>query len=207
MGFVLAGADGEEQRSPVSQGIDRALEAEPIQREPPAEGGVKHDGADQIVGNRLHPDFPLDQFRRLAAQDVQAHGDLDVPHEQFDPPAPQVQFGEGLVRVKNAVEQRGGHDDRLGSEAGHHDAAAIPLGPSACGCRSGGGLGRWDFGLQFSSLGREHPQPYAKRGADDDGDNAPPSANNVTTNLHTQAEDDADQVSKAREAEDHAGDS
>jgi hypothetical protein len=60
MGFMFAGADGEEQGSPVSQGIDRALEAEPIQGEPLAEGGVKHDGADQIVVNRLHPDFRLD---------------------------------------------------------------------------------------------------------------------------------------------------
>ena len=45
--FVFAGADGEEQRSPVSQSIDRALEAEPIKRDASSLGGIEHDDAGQ----------------------------------------------------------------------------------------------------------------------------------------------------------------
>ena len=74
------------------------------------------------------------------------------------------------------------------------------------GGRSGGGLGRWGFGLQFGGLVCEHPQPYAKRGADDDSNSAPPAADNPTAQLQIYAEKDAGQVANGREAEEHAGD-
>jgi len=108
---------------------------------------------------------------------------------------------------KAAHKAVGPADRRRRGQDSAANAAAIPLGPRAGGRRSGGGLGRRGFNLRFGGLACEPPQPHAKRGEDDDGDNAPPSADIAATDLHICADDDADQLAKAHEAEDYTGDS
>ena len=81
------------------------------------------------------------------------------------------------------------------------------VGYTSRGRRSGGGFGWRGFDLRFSGLACEHPQPSAKRGEDNDGDNAPPSADMAAADLQIYAGDNADQLAKAHEAEDHTGDS
>jgi len=55
-----------------------------------------HEGANEVVGNDVHPKFLLDHFGGFAAKDVHAHGCFDVAQEQFSLPASAVEFGEGF---------------------------------------------------------------------------------------------------------------
>ena len=55
---------GREQRRPLPEGVDGALEAEPIERHRVGPGGFKHEGANQVVAEDLHPDFFLHQLGR-----------------------------------------------------------------------------------------------------------------------------------------------
>ena len=67
MRFVVAGANGEEQRSPVSQSIDRTLEAEPIQRESP----LLREASNMIARTRLWAITCIQISRSISSGDWQ----------------------------------------------------------------------------------------------------------------------------------------
>lgn len=59
------------------------------------EGGrLLHKGPDKIVGDSVHDDFLTHHVDGLAAEHVHAKGDLDVPEEQLDGPATEVEIGK-----------------------------------------------------------------------------------------------------------------
>ncbi len=124
--FIPGASEGEdrgrEQRRPLPEGVDGALEAEPIERDRVGPGGFEHECANQVVAEDLHPDFLLHQLGRAAAQDIHAQGDLDVAEKQFHRPAPAVKGGDRFIGIDRFVEQRRGQDDLLGAEAGNHDS-------------------------------------------------------------------------------------
>jgi len=117
-GAVVSGIEG---AGPLPKGIDRALEAEAFDGNMVQGGGLLHEGANEVVGDRVHGDLLADHGRGLAAEHVHAKRDLDVPEEQLHGPSTEIQFGEFFGRIGNGVQQGGDHDERLGSKAGDVD--------------------------------------------------------------------------------------
>ena len=74
-GRVVGGVDG---LGPVAQGVERAFEADAIQRNMVQMRGLLHESAHQVVGDQMDLEFLLDHAWALAAQHIEAEGGLDL---------------------------------------------------------------------------------------------------------------------------------
>src|SRR5664279_6194661 len=87
-------------------------------------GSFGHDSADQVVGDEMHEHFAVEQGRAQTTELLHLHGGFDVPEEQLDRPAPQVELGQFGGGVGDRIEQRGDQNDVLGAKAGDTDRIA-----------------------------------------------------------------------------------
>src|ERR1019366_6730329 len=79
-------------------------------------GSFGHDSADQVVGDEMHEHFAAEQRRAQTTEHLHLHGGFDVPEEQLDRPAPEVelgQFGGGVMWFYEL--QRQGHNYASGT--------------------------------------------------------------------------------------------
>ena len=114
--------DGGQERGPLADGDDGALEGDAVEPDVVLRGGFEHEGADEVVPDAIHGQLLVNHRRGLAAKDVHAEGGLDVAQEEFGPPASTVEFDQGVPGKGLRIEQ-GGHDgDLLGSKPRHLDA-------------------------------------------------------------------------------------
>ena len=81
-----------------------------------SEGGLLHHGADEVVGDKVHPQFSFDHGRREAAQHVHVEVDFDFAEVKFDAPSPEVEIGE-VGGGDRGVEQCGDKCYALGAES------------------------------------------------------------------------------------------
>ena len=65
--FARLVVDGIERVDPLTQRIDRPLEAEPLDGHMVEGGGMLHESTDDVVGDGMHDDFLADHGRGLAA--------------------------------------------------------------------------------------------------------------------------------------------
>ncbi len=65
------------QRLKRFQGLEGSFEADRPRLDVVLACGLRHDRADEIVGQDVRPDFFVNQFRRFASQDVHLHRCLD----------------------------------------------------------------------------------------------------------------------------------
>ena len=84
-GFGAVGAMGEEI---TGEGVEGAFEADAIEGRAVSRGSTVHEGADEIVGDEVHPELALDHVGAFAAEDVEAHGRLDVAKKELGAPPP-----------------------------------------------------------------------------------------------------------------------
>jgi len=90
--------------------LNGSLETDAAHWNPLVPCGLVHESAGAVVGNEVHQNFFANHFRGFAAQHIHAEGDLDLAEEQFDIPAPEIefsQFGSGI-----------GHGVKQGSDKG-----------------------------------------------------------------------------------------
>src|SRR5690606_30686010 len=71
--------------------------------------GLRHQQADQVVGQQVHPQLLLDHLRRLAAEHVHAQGGFYVSAVQLHMPTPRLQARQlalgGLARIAQGRDQ------------------------------------------------------------------------------------------------------
>ena len=90
---------GGEQRRPLSECVDRSLEAESWKIDTVGPRGFEHERTHKVVGDHLHPDLFLDQLRSLTAHHIEAEGGLDVAETQLDGKRPAgCLVGRGVCR-------------------------------------------------------------------------------------------------------------
>ncbi len=75
-----------------------------------------HHAPDQVVGDKMHADLPLDHGRGKAAQDVHLQEGFKLPKMQPDAPSAEVEEGE-LGRCNARVQNGGDQGDGEGSKA------------------------------------------------------------------------------------------
>ena len=106
--------------------------------------GFGHHSADQVVGDEMQEHFAVEQGRAQTTEPVHLQGGFDVPEEQLDRPAPQVELGQFGGGVGDRIEQRGDQNDVLGTKAGDTDRIANQaqgdLGGQGAPKSAGGGL-------------------------------------------------------------------
>src|SRR3989344_7321601 len=71
---------------------------------------LRHEQADQVVSEQVHPQFLLDHRRRLATEHFHAEGGLDVAQVQLHVPAAPVQLGQRALSDPAMIEHRGDQD-------------------------------------------------------------------------------------------------
>ena len=111
-----AGAGGPgAQRSlgPGDNRVDPTFEAERGHGAVVGCGRFEEESADQIVRDRVHPQFTLDDLRRESAEDIEREGGFDLAEVQFNLPALSVQLGNRAIGKLLAIEQRGGDHHRV----------------------------------------------------------------------------------------------
>ncbi len=119
-GFVVRG-EPDECGLPLAHGGQGRLEAQSATLQVAGDGGVCHDGAQQVVGDDVHEQFPVDHFRGFAAQDVHAQRGFDVAQAQFAHPAHAVEPGEVFGGELRFIEQGSDDHDGAGAESGNVD--------------------------------------------------------------------------------------
>ena len=112
--FAGSLAGGVEKRGPVAEGVERAFEAEALEGFVVADGGRLHEVADDVVGDGVHEEFAGDHVGGEAAEDFHAEEGFEFAEVEFDAPALEVEFAEGLGGVELGVEE-GGCDEAVGS--------------------------------------------------------------------------------------------
>ncbi len=110
------------QRLKRFQGLEGPFEADRSRLDIVLACGLRHDRADEIVGQDVRPDFFVNQLWRFAAQDVHLHRCLDRSQIELIIPTRTVQKGEVLLGRLLGIKQGRHHDDGLGPEAGLLDA-------------------------------------------------------------------------------------
>ena len=78
----------------MAHGIQAAFEGDPAEVDIVAECCLLHHGADEVVGDKMHAQFPFDHGRREAAQHVHVEVNFDFAEMEFDAPSPEVEIGE-----------------------------------------------------------------------------------------------------------------
>ena len=101
--FSRIGDDLVELIFPLPQGLDTGFEADSARSRLNLIGRIKHQQANRVVRDEIHQDFLPDQSRCTTTQNIHAHRRLDIPKEQFDIPALDVQVGQfaGAIRVES----------------------------------------------------------------------------------------------------------
>ena len=114
------GVDG---RRPVTQRVEGAFETDALQRNVVEMSGLLHEGAHEVVGDRMDLEFLVDHAGALAAQNLELEDGLDLGKVEFDGPAPGVEFADGLGGIKRGIGERGGDEHGAGAKARrfHHD--------------------------------------------------------------------------------------
>jgi hypothetical protein len=91
--FLLAGGDAGDGLAVVISGVARAGKANSLQRHLGREGGLRHEGANQVVSDEVHLDFFVDHGLGFAAKQVHVEGGFDVIPIEFDVPALAIERG------------------------------------------------------------------------------------------------------------------
>ena len=112
------------QRLKGFQRLNGAFEADGARFEAMLGGGLRDDGADEIVRENMRPDFLPHEFRRLAAQDVHLHRLLQRPQIEFCIPAGAVETRQIAGGHLFGVQQRGDDEDGPTAESGLLDLDA-----------------------------------------------------------------------------------
>src|SRR3989339_1414903 len=94
---------------PATKGLHTALETYNSNRKIRFFRSLIHQPPDTVVGDEVHQDFLADHLRRSAAQNIQAHGRLDVAEKQLNIPPFEVKLGKLLRRISLGIKQ--GSDD------------------------------------------------------------------------------------------------
>jgi len=102
---------------PVTKGLHTAFEAHNSNRKIRFFRSLIHQPPDTVVGDEVHQDFFADHLRRSAAQDIQAHGRLDVAKKQLDIPPFEIKLGKLLRRISLGIKQGGDDVKPLYSES------------------------------------------------------------------------------------------
>ena len=79
--------------SKLAQGIKATFERNALQIHIVRECGLLHHASDEVVGNKVHPQFAFDHVRREAPQDIHLEMGFDLTEMEFDAPAPSVESG------------------------------------------------------------------------------------------------------------------
>ena len=112
------------QRLKRFQRLQRPFEADRPRLHSVLRRRLRHDRADEIVGENVRPDFFVDEFRRLAAQHVHFHRGLDRSQIELVVPAGAIQTGKVFLGRFHWVEQGRDDDNGLRSKSRLLDAKA-----------------------------------------------------------------------------------
>ena len=80
----------------LAQGIKATFEGNALQIHIVSECGLLHHASDEVVGNKVHPQFAFDHVRGAASQDIHLEMGFDLAEVEFDAPAPPVKSGKIL---------------------------------------------------------------------------------------------------------------
>jgi len=75
--------------------------------------GLRHDRADEIVGQDVGPNLFTHEFRRLAAKNIHLQRDLQRLQVKFSVPPGSIQFGKVVLCIFVWIQQRRGDDEGL----------------------------------------------------------------------------------------------
>jgi len=107
---------------PSAQGVQGSFEAKAGGVCVVEAGGAEHEGANEVIGDEVHPELAADHGGGLATKDIGAESGFDVAQEEFGAPAPEVEVGEGGLGVSLGIQEGGGQEDSTGAKAGSADA-------------------------------------------------------------------------------------
>ena len=77
----------------LAQGIKATFEGNALQIHIVDECGLLHHASDEVVGNKVHPQFAFDHVRGAASQDIHLEMGFDLAEVELDAPAPAVKKG------------------------------------------------------------------------------------------------------------------
>src|SRR5436190_1914909 len=118
-GFFGGGAvDGD---TVLPNGVNRAFEADPFQRDVVFTSRFQHNRTDEVVSNEVEKKFPMNHLRVAAAQDFHLEGSFDMAKEQFDLPSLKIELGDSLSGIFFGVQQRRSNKDLACAEARNLD--------------------------------------------------------------------------------------
>ena len=80
----------------LAQGIKATFEGNALQIYIVSECGLLHHASDEVVGNKVHPQFAFDHVRGAASQDIHLEMGFDLAEVEFEAPAPPVKSGKIL---------------------------------------------------------------------------------------------------------------
>ena len=99
------------------ESLKRCLEADGSWGNGMLDGGLGHDGADQVVSQHMRPNLLPNELGSFAAQDVHLQGDLDRPEIKFIVPSLAIQQRQILCGGLFGIEQCRHDDNDLGPES------------------------------------------------------------------------------------------
>ena len=103
----VAGGDFGDGLAIVISGVARASEADTLQRYVCREGGLAHEGSNQVVSDEVHLDFFVDHGWGFAAEHVHLEYGFNVIPIELDFPAPVIERGQQLDWPEFGVGERG----------------------------------------------------------------------------------------------------
>ena len=74
----------------LAHGIQAAFEGNALQIHIVGERRLLHYASDEVIGNKVHPEFAFDHVGGAASQDIHLELGLDLTKVEFDAPAPSV---------------------------------------------------------------------------------------------------------------------
>jgi len=75
--------------------------------------GLRHDRADEVIGQDVGPDFLANECRGFASQDIHVHDRFDAPQIQFMIPPRAKQLRQVILRVRLGITERRHDHQRL----------------------------------------------------------------------------------------------
>ena len=121
---ALAGGDSGDGLAVVVSGVARARKTNSLQRHMGGEGGLTHEGSNEVVSDEMHLDFFVDHDRGFATEHVHLQSGFDVIPIEFDFPAAVIERGQERHRPEFGIGQGGHQGDGPAAAVGGGQAYA-----------------------------------------------------------------------------------
>jgi hypothetical protein len=94
-------------------GVERAFETHPIQGRIANQCRLRHERANEVIGDEMHLDFFIDHRGSFATEHIHVQSGFDVVPIEFNFPTPVIESGQQLARPELGVGEGRNQSNRL----------------------------------------------------------------------------------------------